>query len=1191
MPSDALAVAITSGLGVSLIAGIVSGICYIFTQGFSRRRKIKGHSPWHCNVCGAQFRSIEGVLDVGKVVACAKCGSKVCRFRCARKNIRLGWICRLCQQPENWLKNLFSSIINRSARDSSLQGDMENSRFEEIDEDLELLRKKEKEHVRDFIERIVEAMLGSNVDNVSVAKLYNDKSYLPIVGQSPCSAHAIVKQIIQRVIQEAIDLPTLSKAHTHPAIPEDTTDRSYEDLLATAILNKVVQSYQDELPTSSRNSASSRLSTSSKQSNTNKEYFFGEENLSSKWKNNPLSNDTESTVSLEEWVQSSPGSLNRIDQIEIRQEIEEVSSSDDEEPQYIRTDSLLKVNGYSDEWHENWMMQKRRLNGTASPVPVPMLVPNPNTEAKVKIGDKEADETSDLSDVGSDFGDMESSQDIKSILIDSKTVIGGKNLLDKINLSVDSVSEDESTDVSDMREEKEDVIKRFVANGDKDEDLNVPKSVTPESGTEHYNYNGFTSLESNVEKDTEYTERYASLPRTVEKIPEVQKSNGAKQKTLSDQSKVLHSQQNGKVLEENNNEMNQCSFNGVQRKNGVEEDRSEMFKGSYAEREKNKWYQQAVELKNNPYSEENLQRRLSTQSTNSSSSLFGREYYIKQAARSAGASKPKKEKISNEHQFSSPERNSEENGEVYQNGFSLQSPNHNVDQLFENITETDCHSSESVRTSEVQSNEISSEVLYKSSFTKIVNETFLLQTQTINEPISIPVEAKNTEVLVKFENGNEKVSSARPTSLEISSDSDRSLERVYNVETGKVMVRVGDRIKELEEETKSPRGIKYTSKPFDSKEATVVDENQNISEEPKAFLMTEKDQTDNKHVPYKKPEKHKIRKQLYTHFLSHSPTSSGPKIADELHIEGDKNDSVTKAISYPVLDSKSPPPVSPHPLSNGDVKEFSLEYSTDNESYNSVISEKSPEKSHSLNLTKTHSSPETDTEISEIRSKKLVKNLLGEFSKVREYRERNDIPKRNSLIDDEVKVEEANVVQNKEENTEEQHHHHHHSVSGDVPMHEVSDINENTEKKIESNENGIEATCQRNGHVDELEQRSAEVIETQENDSLSTEEVTVPSVQYLKKIFDKNTVHTKLLSKAESNKPVYSLTARSIPIEVRQELKKSAATDLSTKAELIKEEASVSEIPDSSIGSLDEVEDVSFPKAISKIQFFESLKK
>lgn len=40
MPSDALTVAVTTGLGVSVLAGILSGICYILTHGIPNTRLV-----------------------------------------------------------------------------------------------------------------------------------------------------------------------------------------------------------------------------------------------------------------------------------------------------------------------------------------------------------------------------------------------------------------------------------------------------------------------------------------------------------------------------------------------------------------------------------------------------------------------------------------------------------------------------------------------------------------------------------------------------------------------------------------------------------------------------------------------------------------------------------------------------------------------------------------------------------------------------------------------------------------------------------------------------------------------------------------------------------------------------------------------------------------------------------------------
>lgn len=44
-----------------------------------------------------------------------------------------------------------------------------------IDEDFETLRRKEKERIRNFIEELVNSLIGGNVDDASVSNMYNDK--------------------------------------------------------------------------------------------------------------------------------------------------------------------------------------------------------------------------------------------------------------------------------------------------------------------------------------------------------------------------------------------------------------------------------------------------------------------------------------------------------------------------------------------------------------------------------------------------------------------------------------------------------------------------------------------------------------------------------------------------------------------------------------------------------------------------------------------------------------------------------------------------------------------------------------------------------------------------------------------------------------------------------------------------------
>lgn len=61
---------------------------------------------------------------------------------------------------------------------------------------------------------------------------------------SPSSAHAALKHLIEKIVNEAMTLPNLKEAlHSSPNgivnEDEDFTNKTYEDILATAILNKV----------------------------------------------------------------------------------------------------------------------------------------------------------------------------------------------------------------------------------------------------------------------------------------------------------------------------------------------------------------------------------------------------------------------------------------------------------------------------------------------------------------------------------------------------------------------------------------------------------------------------------------------------------------------------------------------------------------------------------------------------------------------------------------------------------------------------------------------------------------------------------------------------------------------------------------------------------------------------------------
>lgn len=84
-----------------------------------------------------------------------------------------------------------------------------------------------------------------------------------------------------------------------------------------------------------------------------------------------------------------------------------------------------------------------------------MLVPNSNADYRVLIGDRDADDTTDLSDNASDTEEQgEYKSDVKKVL-DSKHVIGGKiKLDDESDYEPDSLTMDEGEDFENLAENK-----------------------------------------------------------------------------------------------------------------------------------------------------------------------------------------------------------------------------------------------------------------------------------------------------------------------------------------------------------------------------------------------------------------------------------------------------------------------------------------------------------------------------------------------------------------------------------------------------------------------------------------------------------------------------------------------------------------------------------------------------------------
>ncbi|XP_034479689.1 uncharacterized protein LOC117785658 isoform X4 [Drosophila innubila] len=105
-------------------------------------------------------------------------------------------------------------------------------------------------------------------------------------------------------------------------------------------------------------------------------------------------------------------------------------------------------------WEDNWLFRKKRstLQSSATPSSIGMLVPAPKENVRAQIGDRTADEVSDLSEIGSDAEesslDLLRCNELNDRLL-SKHLIGGQNtklvldeLVDRTSLTSNTLPEE-----------------------------------------------------------------------------------------------------------------------------------------------------------------------------------------------------------------------------------------------------------------------------------------------------------------------------------------------------------------------------------------------------------------------------------------------------------------------------------------------------------------------------------------------------------------------------------------------------------------------------------------------------------------------------------------------------------------------------------------------------------------------------
>lgn len=105
----------------------------------------------------------------------------------------------------------------------------------------------------------------------------------------------------------------------------------------------------------------------------------------------------------------------------------------------VDVQSVNSSNGTDGTWEDNWLFKKRKLKTENQSIA--MLVPSPTEEIKALIGDRNADETSDLSENSDDEDDVKGKKEMftNTLLIEAKRTAVSIQEVSSITIKTDSL--------------------------------------------------------------------------------------------------------------------------------------------------------------------------------------------------------------------------------------------------------------------------------------------------------------------------------------------------------------------------------------------------------------------------------------------------------------------------------------------------------------------------------------------------------------------------------------------------------------------------------------------------------------------------------------------------------------------------------------------------------------------------------
>ncbi|XP_030370207.1 uncharacterized protein LOC115620838 isoform X9 [Scaptodrosophila lebanonensis] len=303
-------------------------------------------------------------------------------------------------------------------------------------------------------------------------------------------------------------------------------------------------------------------------------------------------------------------------------------------------------------WEDNWLFKKKRstLQSSGTPSSIGMLVPAPKENVRAQIGDKTADEVSDLSEMGSDTDDFSLDlircNELNDRLL-SKHLIGGQNtklvldeIVDRTSLTSNTLpaeNEPAFTETSNplLLDNKAFVTKTednttaeltlpppppAYFQDDIESGETVPCPIADQLSSGSNNTDGSsptTTIETfNDESDNEFdSDLYVIVDESNSRAAGTNNTNTNITRLHTKRPRTNGKLTNGSLRWSNSNKLGACApLEGDP--HVVDDDVGDddvllrrFVPGSIAEREVKKWYN-AVEMPNNPYAPEALKQRI-----------------------------------------------------------------------------------------------------------------------------------------------------------------------------------------------------------------------------------------------------------------------------------------------------------------------------------------------------------------------------------------------------------------------------------------------------------------------------------------------------------------------------------------------------------------------------------------------------